>query len=581
LVLFHASVPVHCAFCIAGIAMSLAPIMFAPSFWFAGSLAATFFVVILGSRLSVATLKDQERALTVFGLVWFTMTVFSCVTFVAGNLLYGLCYGIPSAAVYTLACVTALIPVYLQLSGISPAQRFVSNLTVAATFFASPQWSAMPHNLSSVIMWLALLTGEMVGAHMSCLILSWIRTPSTLRRTILPVALRVARNGVAAAGGTCSADDKTGPAVPDGVNGTFLGEAGPAGPGVNGTAGSSTDIKVPQSKPETDFCKPQPVKEMLRCFVCQPHFHLDALCMHWDTLCFDDPSIETLYAANSLVHSRGMHSIATTAAAAVCVTGIFLSPGFFPLGLLAALWTSLIWNTHQRVQGLRDSPLAYIRFCEAYTRYYFLSGVVFLSLSLVATKAGHDAGAPRSHGVRSGSGAAGSPPVLSGIDLNMSADSPPLLHVIGLALRATSDPIGVACSCLLLMLGGAHHRLVVLPPAQRMTNRLIVLLCVFASHSEDESEQLLPSAAHSFILAACVLLMGELFGFSIDHVRRSLFKDWVLELYAAHRSSLQAATVLESLAANALDLERRNASNMAEMAADKRLNHGTLCGTLE
>jgi hypothetical protein len=47
----------------------------------------------------------------------------------------------------------------------------------------------------------------------------------------------------------------------------------------------------------------------------------------------------------------------------------------------------------------------------------------------------------------------------------------------------------------------------------------------------------------------------------------------VLELYAAHETSVQAAANLERMAANAQELERKNASNMAEMAADKRLTH--------
>jgi hypothetical protein len=506
----------------------------------------------------------------------------------------------------------ALVPMYLQLNGISPAQRLLNNLTIAAAFFLSPKWSAMPHNLSSLIMWLALLTGEVVGAHMSSLFLRWIQTPSALRGLATPMAPRVARNGASPALKRVPIVAERGCASHHMKGGTTGGEPGLAGPGVNGTAESSPDSKgppieppndipneppsEPQPEPPDDPAKPQPVKVMLRCFACQVDFHPDVLRMLWPTLCFEDPTLETLYAANSLVHSRGMHSIAT---AAVCATGIFLSPGFRPLGLLAGLWTILIWRTHRRVQSWRDSPLAYIRFCEAYSRFSFFFGAVLLSLSLVATKTGHEANtnagrdsaalrSPASHATRADAGEAGSPRLLSSgsnevaspsfllSSLGLSLSSPPFLRGIGLTLRGTSDPIGVVCSCLLLVLAGAHHRLVVLAPAQRMTNRVIVLVGVFASHSEEESEQLLPSAAHSFILAVCVLLMGELIGFSIDHVRRSLFRDWVLELYAAHRASLQAAADLERMAANAQDLERKNASNMAEMAADKRLNHGEL-----
>jgi hypothetical protein len=122
LVLFNAIMPVHCAFCIAGIVMSLAPIIFAPSFWFAGVLVASFFVFILGARWSVASLDDQERALAVFGLVWLAVSSTNCVAFVVGNLLYALCTDVPSAAVYTLACMTVRCMYGLpRLLGYSPS----------------------------------------------------------------------------------------------------------------------------------------------------------------------------------------------------------------------------------------------------------------------------------------------------------------------------------------------------------------------------------------------------------------------------------------------------------------------------
>lgn len=551
--LFHAMMPIHHAFCIAGLVMSLSPIIFAPSVWFANVLVALFFVLILVARWSVTSLEDQARALHLFGLQWVAASVAGCLAFVVGNILYGLCTGVPSAAVYTLACMTALVPVYLQLSGVSAAQRLANNLTIAGAFYVCPQWSAMPHNLSSLIMWLALIVGEMVGAHVSSLIFRWIQTPSALRGAPSPVAPRVARDGA-------PSPNKRGPDAR-----ADAGKRCTDSPCERGSAAGASDTDCCPTDARKTCCptdRPQTVKEMLRCFACRVDFQPELLRMHWPTLCFDDQSIEVLYAANSLMHSRGMHSIAATAVAAVCATGSFLSPPFRPLGLLAGLWTALIWRTHRRVQSLRDSPLAYLRFCDSYTRLSLLFGAVFLSFSIIVTRAGLDALAG---------------PLASPRSMHYSpggAGSPPLLMDIGLRLRATSDPVGVVCSCLLLMLAGAHHGLVVLPPAQRVTNRVIILVGVFASHSSEEREQLLPSAPHSFILAACVLSMGELIGFSVDHVRRSLFRDWVLELYAAHRASLQAAADLRRMAANAMELERKNASNKAEMAADKRLNHG-------
>jgi hypothetical protein len=459
--LFQAIMPVHRSFCTAGIVISLAPIIYAPSVWFAGVLAALVFVMLMASRWSMAHLEDQERALHLFGLHWLSATITNCITFVIGNSLYGLCTNVPSAAVYTLACMTGLVPMYLQLSGVSAAKRIVNNLIIAATS-------------SSLIIWLALLVGEMVGAHMSSLIMRWIQTPSALRGADSPIASRV------------------------------LGCDG--GKGLSGR----------------EPAEPKTVKEMLRCFACQPAFHPDLLLMHWPSLCFKDPTIEALCAANSLRHSSGMHSIAIMAAAVICGTGMVLSPAFRPLGVMAGLWIALIWRTHQRLRGCHDSPLTYVSFSEAYSRLTLLFGMGFLCFSLVTSKEGQ-------HAAETLPG--GAPSMRFALD---GVYSSPLTTGLGSGLHATTDTAGAICGNLLLMLAGAHQWLVVLPPAHRMINCVIVLVCVVSNHShrDREGKQLLPPVAHNFILAACVLLMGELIGFSIDHVRRTLFRDWVRNVNA-------------------------------------------------
>lgn len=160
--LFLALRPVHDLFCSFGVAICVAGCLISGAFWYIGTLVSIFFVGIFAARALVDGLPSQ-RAIVLFGRSWLGCTVWGCSSFVAGNMGWGLCTGVDSDAVYLLACLTSLVPVYLHLSGVSQAHRIMNSMCIATAFHASPQWSQMPHEASSILMGVALMVGELIG----------------------------------------------------------------------------------------------------------------------------------------------------------------------------------------------------------------------------------------------------------------------------------------------------------------------------------------------------------------------------------------------------------------------------------
>ena len=161
--LFLLTKPIHRAFCVIGVIVCCASTLLAPAFWYIGLLVSLFFVIILTTRLLVVDLPDQQQALTLFGRGWLFATSLGCSSFVAGNVTLQLCTGVPDAAVATLAALTGLVPVYLNLTGVHSVHQVLNNVSIAMAFWLSPQWSAMPHESSTFIMWSGLLCGDLVG----------------------------------------------------------------------------------------------------------------------------------------------------------------------------------------------------------------------------------------------------------------------------------------------------------------------------------------------------------------------------------------------------------------------------------
>ena len=161
--LFSISHPVHRAFCIVGIAVCGSSTFLAPAFWYIGVLVSAFFIAILGARMVAVGHADQQHAITIFGRGWLAATFAGCTFFVAGNLAYHFCTSVPNVAVGTLGALTGTVPIYLQLSGVHAVHQMINNAMIAWAFWASPHWSSMPHESSTLIMWSSLMLGDLLG----------------------------------------------------------------------------------------------------------------------------------------------------------------------------------------------------------------------------------------------------------------------------------------------------------------------------------------------------------------------------------------------------------------------------------
>ena len=161
--LFLLTLPIHQAFCMVGVIVCGASTLLSPAVWYPSMLISIFFVMILGARLLVVHVPDQQRALTLFGRGWLLATLFGCISFVVGNYYLQLCTAVPDVCVFLLAALTGLVPVYLHLMGVHTMHQILNHLAIALAFWTSPQWSAMPHDNSTATMWLSLLIGDLVG----------------------------------------------------------------------------------------------------------------------------------------------------------------------------------------------------------------------------------------------------------------------------------------------------------------------------------------------------------------------------------------------------------------------------------
>jgi len=140
-------------------------------------------------------------------------------------------------------------------------------------------------------------------------------------------------------------------------------------------------------------------------------------------------------------------------------------------------------------------------------------------------------------------------------------------------MDAGMDSVGVACVLLLLMLSGAYHRVSGAPPHATMTSRAAIILCVVVGYTDLQAKRLLPGALEKVLLAFSVMMMGELMGASIALMRRSLFRDWLINARDAASAAASAIARVAAAEENALQLSKANQQREAELAADKRLHH--------
>jgi len=164
--LFSKTHAVHRAFCIVGIAVCGSSTFLAPAFWYVGVLVSAFFVAILVARMVAVSYADPQHAITIFGRGWLAATFAASTSFVAGNLAFHFCANVPNVAVGTLGALVGTVPIYLHLSGVHVVHRMINHAMTAWAFWASPHWSSMPHESSTLIMWSSLLLGNLLGIHL-------------------------------------------------------------------------------------------------------------------------------------------------------------------------------------------------------------------------------------------------------------------------------------------------------------------------------------------------------------------------------------------------------------------------------
>jgi hypothetical protein len=491
--LFHVVKPVHTAFCIAGIFSSLVALFVDPSSRFIFVLFAMFFSLMLTSRLAVSGLKDQQRALDLFGVSW-------CVVFLAETVAYALlnmkcqfCMSMPDPAVWAISVHHLLSSMYLQLNGVGDVSRIVCHVGHVTGLFLANHDCAMPHEHCILHHALSIFAGEVVGVHLARIIRRWI--------------------GASHAGSSST-----------------LAGAKPAPPGV----------PVPP-----DDLGGATLEQMLNRLVAGHEGNRCTLGGVLLALCFNDPSAELLYAASTFGSSHRMHDLACASAVVACAVGVHSAHSFRLIGLLYAGFCILVWCSHYRLRAWRDVPLAHVTFCHSWDRSVWLTAGLFLISTLVPV-----AGDRRLVDLLSGS---------------------PAHH--GDAALADDEYLSLVAGAFLLILMGAYHRLALLPPHVRMTNRGVLFAAVLHGNI-DRQTGLHPAALSNFALAACLLLLGELTGYSVDHVRRRLFREWLVASCAAAAASKETTDQLARIEASAQELRRKNELHIAEIAADKRLNHG-------
>jgi hypothetical protein len=246
-----------------------------------------------------------------------------------------------------------------------------------------------------------------------------------------------------------------------------------------------------------------------------------------------------------------MHDVACASAVVACAVGVHSSHCFRLAGLLHAGFCGLVWFSHHRLRAWRDVPLAHVTFCHSWDRsVWLIAGLLLLSLLIALVDDGQLVGI------------LSAPPAGPDGEAGQSAAAP--AGAVGAALgQSDREYLSLVSAAFLLTLMGAYHRLALLPPHMRMTNRGVLFAAVLHGNL-DRHGGLLPTALPNFALAACLLLLGELIGYSVDHVRRWLFCEWLVAAWA-----------------------RKDEQNIAEIAADNRLNHvikgrcGSACSAID
>ena len=525
--LFSISHPVHRAFCIVGIAVCGSSTFLAPAFWYIGVLVSAFFIAILGARMVAVGHADQQHAITIFGRGWLAATFAGCTFFVAGNLAYHFCTSVPNVAVGTLGALTGTVPIYLQLSGVHAVHQMINNAMIAWAFWASPHWSSMPHESSTLIMWSSLMLGDLLGIH--------------LRQELLRIVSQ--------------------------------GESRATGPGAT-EPGAIDDPNVAGGKQESPL--PSPPIAMAR-------FQMAAL-----SLTFDDLACEAQYvcrtsersrvASSSVAVGMALGALVSVASVRDAWTGVLL---LYCVGLAALVLART--DAAQQVQRAQKDDKALAEAAadgndvSAATSASAVAPVEVASLLATLPSPADRTLAP--------------PPDLVLLRAHARFCSRCLflrclcgacalmLHHLGKgACKVEGSGIGGLLLSTCVLVDAAHQWLVCTPPEMRAMSRVALLIGASLFHLDEmHGEVSSGDALKSLALCACLLALGDLGGYTLDYARRGAF---VQSQLAAHER-VRAALRMREAAAERNRLMEAQRLERAQRNADSRLNHVIKgrCGT--
>jgi hypothetical protein len=119
-------------------------------------------------------------------------------------------------------------------------------------------------------------------------------------------------------------------------------------------------------------------------------------------------------------------------------------------------------------------------------------------------------------------------------------------------LGVSMHSVGIVCMVLLLMLSGAYHRISLVAPSATVTSRTTIILCVAVGYADLQHGLLLPGALEKTLLAFMVMMIGELIGASITVMRRSLFREWIINTREAASVAAAATARVAAAEENAL-----------------------------
>ena len=522
--LFSSTHAVHRAFCFVGIAVCGSSTFLAPAFWYIGVLMSAYFVAILGARMVAVSYADQQHAITIFGRVWLAATFAGCTSFVAGNMAFHFCANVPNVAVGTLGALVGTVPIYLHLSGVHVVHRMINHAMTAGAFWASPHWSSMPHESSTLIMWSSLMLGNLLGIQ--------------LRQELL----RIVSQGESRA------------TEPDAID----------------------DPSVAGGKQESTL--PSPPIAMAR-------FQMAALSLTFDDLACEAQYVcrtseRSRVASLNVAVGMALGAFVSVASVRDAWTGVLL---VYCLGL-AALVLLARTDAAQQVQTAQKDDKA---LAEAAADGIGVSAAISASAvapvevaSLLATlpsPADRGTLAPppdlvllRTHArfcsrclfLRCLCGACAL-----------------MLHHLGKGTcKVEGSSIGGLLLSACVLVDAAHQWLVCTPPEMRAISRVALLIGASLFHLDEmRGEVSSGNALKSLALCACLLALGDLGGYTLDYARRDAF---VHSQLAAHER-VRVALRMREAAAERNRLMEAQRLERAQRNADSRLNHVIKgrCGT--